>query len=137
MTDIATYKIELDRLRKFIATNRAFNRVAREAGVSHSTVTSVLNGEWVNATVLEAAANVRKQIEKEQVEKIIPAIKAIKAWALWPLTWNQSTLVATYAVAHHRVGDRVVIRVADLEAYMESNRVASNREIELRAASVA
>lgn len=46
-------------------------------------------------------------------------------------------LVSTYAVAHHRVGDRVVIRVADLEAYMESNRVASNREIELRAASVA
>ncbi len=42
-------------------------------------------------------------------------------------------LVSTYAVAHHRV----VIRVADLEAYMESNRVASNREIELRAASVA
>lgn len=80
MTDIATYKIELDRLRKFIATNRAFNRVARQAGVSHSTVTSVLNGEWVNATVLEAAANVRKQIEKEQVEKIIPAIKAIKQW---------------------------------------------------------
>lgn len=46
-------------------------------------------------------------------------------------------LVESYQLAHYRVGDRVVIRVADLEAYMESNRVASNREIELRAASVA
>lgn len=79
MKDIATYKIELDKLRKFIAENRAFNRVAREAGVSHNTVTCVLNGEWVNKDVLSAAASVRKQIEKERVEKVIPALKAIKA----------------------------------------------------------
>lgn len=79
MSDIATYKMELRRLRKFLEAKRAFARVAREAGVAHTTVTRVMNGQWVSLPVLDAARRVKESIEQEQAEVVAKGTKIIAA----------------------------------------------------------
>ena len=66
-TDNAANKVALSGLRKAIRGHYA--EVATRAGVHYVTVAQVLNGKWINNTIINAALDVKRELEERNNAK--------------------------------------------------------------------